>query len=140
MADIKDYGPAPLVVNIEDVTVQNNTFRTALWTGKYMQTTLMAIQPGDSIGLEVHEDHDQFLRIEAGQAKVEMGPSEDDLTAYEASDDFAIFVPAGQWHDVTNIGDEPLKLYSIYSPAEHPHGTIHTDKTEADATEAEHHH
>lgn len=140
MADIKDYGPEPLVVNIEDVTVENETFRTALWTGKYMQATLMAIQPGDSIGLEVHDDHDQFLRIEAGKAQVQMGSSQDDMTSYDAEDDFAIFVPAGQWHDVLNVGDEPLKLYSIYSPAEHPHGTVHADKAEADAAEAEHGH
>lgn len=140
MTDIKDYGPNPLVVNIEDITTQNDTFRTALWTGSYMQATLMAIQPGDSIGLEVHNDHDQFLRIEAGKAKVSMGPGQDQLSEYDAEDDFAIFVPAGQWHDVTNVGDEPLKLYSIYSPAEHPHGTVHIDKAEADAAEAEHHH
>lgn len=140
MTEIKDYGPRPLVINIEEATLANDTFRTALWTGAHLQTTLMTIQPGDDIGLEVHDDHDQFLRIEAGKAKVEIGPSDAELTVYEATDDFAVFVPAGQWHNLTNTGSGPLKLYSIYSPAEHPHGTVHVDKAEADAAEAEHHH
>jgi len=140
MSTTQDYGPNPLVINIEEETLNNENFRTALWTGKYSQTTLMTIQPGDDIGLEVHEDHDQFLRIESGVAKVELGPTETELEVYEATDDFAVFVPAGTWHNLTNAGDEPLKLYSIYSPAEHPHGTVHVDKAEADAAEAEHHH
>lgn len=132
---MQDNGPNPYVVDIEDVTLENENFRTALWTGKYSQTTLMTIQPGDDIGLEVHEDHDQFLRIEQGVAKVEMGPSQTELQEWEASDDFAVFVPAGTWHNLTNTGDEPLKLYSIYSPAEHPHGTVHATKSEAEAAE-----
>lgn len=135
-----DQGPNPYVVNIEELTVANNTFRTAAWTGSNMQMTLMSIQPGDDIGLEVHDDHDQFLRIEEGVGFVQMGDSEDNLD-FEASaeDDFAIFVPAGKWHNVTNTGEKPLKLYSIYAPAEHPHSTVHETKAEADAAEAEHH-
>ena len=132
---MQDNGPKPYVVDIQEATLDNENFRTALWTGEYSQTTLMAIQPGDDIGLEVHDDHDQFLRIEQGVAKVEMGPSKSELQEWEAADDFAIFVPAGMWHNVTNTGDETLKLYSIYSPAEHPHGTIHTTKAEAEAAE-----
>lgn len=140
MDELQDYGPKPLVINIEEATVANENFRTALWTGAYSQTTLMTLQPGEDIGLEVHDDHDQFLRVEEGEAKVELGPSEDELEVFSATDDFAIFVPAGTWHNLTATGDEPLKLYSIYSPAEHPHGTVHVDKAEADAYEAEHHH
>jgi len=97
--------------------------------------TLMTIQPGDDIGLEVHEDHDQFLRIEQGTATVLMGQTKTDLNIWDAEDDFAIFVPAGIWHNVINKGDEPLKLYSIYSPPEHTHGTIHETKEIADAAE-----
>jgi len=124
--DNEDYGPKPYVVNIEDLTKQNDKFRVAKWTGKNLQMTLMAIEVGGDVGLEVHEDHDQFLRIEQGSTKVEMGPSEDDLSfTEEAEAEFAIFVPAGTWHNITNTGDEVLKLYSIYSPPEHPHGTIH---------------
>lgn len=135
-----DHGPQPYVVNIEELTIGNDTFRTAAWTGANMQMTLMAIQPGEDIGLEVHTDHDQFLRVEQGLGLVQMGASEDTLD-FEANveGDDAIFVPAGTWHNVTNIGDVPLKLYSIYAPAEHPHGIVHATKAEADAAEAEHH-
>lgn len=136
---MQDHGPKPYVVNIEELTLGNENFRTAAWTGSQMQMTLMTIQPGDDIGLEVHDDHDQFLRIEQGDAKVEMGPTETELEEWTAEDDFAIFVPAGVWHNVTNTGDEPLKLYSIYAPAEHEPGTIHETKAIADAAEAEHH-
>lgn len=94
--DTKDYGPEPYVANIEELTVANDKFRVAKWTGKNLQMTLMCIQPGEDVGLEVHDDHDQFLRIEAGTARVEMGPSKDNLNyVKDAEDDFAIFVPAG---------------------------------------------
>lgn len=135
---MQDHGPNPYVVNIEELTLENENFRTAGWTGKYMQMTLMTIQPGDSIGLEVHEDRDQFLRIEQGLATVLMGDTEDQLESWDAEDDYAIFVPAGKWHDVVNTGDQPLKLYSIYAPAEHAHGTIHETKEIADAAEHDH--
>lgn len=135
---MQDHGPNPYVVNIEELTLSNDTFRTAAWTGSNLQMTLMAIQPGDDIGLEVHEDHDQFLRIESGTALVQMGPSADALETWTAEDDFAIFVPAGVWHNVSNTGTEPLKLYSIYAPAEHAHGTVHETKAEADAAEHDH--
>lgn len=124
--DTTDYGPNPYVVNIEELTVQNDKFRVAKWTGSNLQMTLMSVEPGGEVGLEVHEDHDQFLRIEQGQARVEMGPAKDNLEyVREAEDDFAIFVPAGTWHNIINTGSEPLRLYSIYSPPEHPHGTVH---------------
>lgn len=135
---MQDHGPTPYVVNIEELTLQNETFRTAAWTGANMQMTLMTIQPGDDIGLEVHEDHDQFLRIEQGLATVLMGVSEAELDSWDAEDDYAIFVPAGVWHNVVNTGDQPLKLYSIYAPAEHAHGTVHETKADAEAAEHDH--
>lgn len=135
---MQDTGPNPYVVNIEELTLQNENFRTAAWTGSQLQMTLMTIQPGEDIGLEVHEDHDQFLRIEQGTARVEMGPTETDLQTWDAADDFAIFVPAGTWHNVINTGEQPLKLYSIYAPAEHAHGTVHVTKAEAEAAEERH--
>lgn len=140
MADVNDYGAQPFVLNIEQETLENDKFRVAKWTGKNLQMTLMSIQPGDDIGLEVHQDHDQFLRIEEGVGFVQMGPSETELD-YERNveDDFAVFVPAGVWHNITNTGDRPLKLYSIYAPSEHPFGTIHEDKAAAEAAEAEEH-
>ena len=137
---MQDFGAKPYVVNIEELTVANDTFRTAVWTGSNMQMTVMAIQPGDDIGAEVHDDHDQFLRIEQGAARVVMGDSADDLSFdVPAEADFAILVPAGKWHNVINTGDVPLKLYSIYAPSEHPFGTIHQTKAEADSAVAEHH-
>ena len=133
---MQDKGPNPYVVNIEELTLENENFRTAAWTGPQMQMTLMNIQPRDDIGLEIHDDHDQFLRIEQGLATVLMGPSEEELESWDIEEDFAIFVPAGVWHNVVNTGHEPLKLYSIYAPAEHDHGTVHETKEIAD--EAEH--
>lgn len=135
MTDIKDNGPDPFVTNIEQATLDNTNYRTTLWTGKNLQVTLMAIQPGHDIGLEVHDTHDQFLRIEEGQANVYMGPSKDSLKSWQASNDDVIIVPAGSWHNLVNSGDTPLKVYSIYSPPEHPHGTVHVTKEEADADE-----
>ena len=137
--NLTDEGPQPFVTNIEDDTLANGNYRTTRWTGSNIQMTLMSIEPGHDIGLEVHDDGDQFLRVEAGTARVQMGPSKDDLSFdREVGDDWVILVPAGTWHNITNIGDEPLKVYAIYGPPEHPHGTIHASKAEADADE--HHH
>lgn len=134
-----DYGPEPFVIDIDKATKQNNTFRTALWTGKHLQLTLMSINPGDSIGLENHPNLDQFLRIEQGQGIVKMGHSKDNLDFQRrVADGFAIIVPAGTWHNLINTGNRPLKLYSIYAPPQHPKGTVH--RTKSDAMEAEHYH
>ena len=136
----EDNGKKPYVVNIEDLTNENSNFRTAAWTGEYLQMTLMSIEVGGEIGAEIHDDTDQFLRIEQGSAKVVMGDSEDNM-AFEvpAEDDFAIFIPAGKWHNVINVGDEPLKMYSIYAPSHHPFGTVHATKADSDAAEAAEH-
>ena len=131
MNDI-DKGPNPLVMNIEQATLDNENYRTTLWTGKNLQLTVMTIQPGYDIGLEAHNDHDQFLRIEEGEATVYMGDNKDTLNTWPAKDDDAVFVPAGTWHNLVNTGDLPLKLYSIYAPAEHEHGTVHATKEDAD--------
>ena len=136
MTDIKDHGPDPFVANIEDATLQNTNYRTTLWTGKNLQVTLMSIQPGHDIGLEVHDTHDQFLRVEQGTATVYMGPNKETLESWQANNDDAVIVPAGTWHNLVNSGDTPLKVYSIYGPPEHAHGTIHVTKEEADAAEA----
>jgi len=138
----QDKGPNPYVVDIEELTLENENFRTAGWTGKYFQMTLMTIPVGGQVGLEVHEDTDQFLRLEQGQAKVVMGSSKENLDQeWTAEDDWAIFVPAGTWHNIINSGDEPLKLYSIYAPPHHPHSTVHKTYEEAmEAEAAEHDH
>lgn len=134
--EAKDYGPEPFVVNIAAATRQNNNYRAALWTGNHLQLTLMSIRVGEDIGLEIHPDTDQFLRVEQGQGLVRMGSSKDkmDLQRRVFPGD-AILVPAGTWHNVVNTGNIPLKLYSIYAPPHHPHGTV--QKTKADAMAAE---
>ncbi|MCM3762026.1 cupin domain-containing protein [Halalkalibacter oceani] len=138
---LTDYGPKPLVVNINEVTKQNNTYRTALWTGSHLQVTLMSIDVGQDIGIEMHPNVDQFLRIEQGQGIVQMGNSEDNLNFRKyVYDDSAIMIPAGTWHNLTNTGNVPLKLYSIYAPPNHPFGTVHVTKAEALAAEKSHVH
>jgi mannose-6-phosphate isomerase-like protein (cupin superfamily) len=134
--ELKDYGPEPFVVNIEEATKQNNNFRTALWTGCYLQLTLMSIKVGEDIGLEVHPHLDQFIRIEEGQGLVMMGDNKYNLDFQRrVFDDFAFIIPAGKWHNLINMGNKPIKLYSIYAPPQHPHGTVHKTKEIAQADE-----
>ncbi|KZE47145.1 cupin [Brevibacillus parabrevis] len=137
--ELKDYGPYPLAINIDEATKQNNYYRSALWTGKHLQVTLMSIPVGGDIGLEMHPDTDQFLRIEEGHGLVQMGARKDRLD-YQArlNDDYAVMVPAGTWHNIINTGNEPLKLYSIYAPPHHPQGTVHRTKAAAMAEERHH--
>lgn len=130
---IRDYGPEPFVVNIEETTKLNNTFRTALWTGEHLQLTLMSIPVGESIGLEIHPDTDQFLRLEQGEGLVQMGKDKNNLSFQKrVSNNFAFVVPAGTWHNLINIGNIPIKLYSIYAPPKHPRGTVHLTKADAE--------
>ncbi len=130
---LKDYGPKPFVVNIEKATKQNDNYRTALWTGNHLQVTLMSINVGDDIGLEMHPNLDQFIRIEDGQGLVKMGEKKDKLN-FQANvrDNFAIIIPAGTWHNLINTGNKPIKLYSIYAPPQHPFGTIQETKKDAE--------
>ena len=133
---LKDYGAEPFLVNINEATKKNNTYRTALWTGTHLQVTLMSLNVGEDIGLEIHPNVDQFLRVEQGQGIVRMGKGKGNLN-FERNvyDDFAIMMPAGTWHNVINTGNIPLKLYSIYAPPNHPFGTVHVTKADAMAAE-----
>jgi mannose-6-phosphate isomerase-like protein (cupin superfamily) len=127
--ELRDYGSEPFVVNIAEVTKQNNNFRTALWTGCHLQLTLMCINVGEDIGLEVHPKLDQFIRIEEGQGLVQMGDSKSCLDFQQnVYDDFVFIIPAGKWHNLINTGNKPIKLYSIYAPPQHPYGTVHVVK------------
>jgi mannose-6-phosphate isomerase-like protein (cupin superfamily) len=129
------------VGDIEQATVDNDTFRTVLFTGPHAQLTVMRLGPGEDIGREVHHDRDQFLRLESGRGRIELGASEDAVDeAYEVADAWAAVVPAGVWHNVVNTGDGELKLYSLYAPPEHPDGTVHRTKAEAQAAEDAHGH
>lgn len=140
MSDLlKDHGPHPYVLDIEKATKDNENFRDTLWTGKHLQMTVMSIPAGGEIGAEVHDDHDQFLRVEAGKARVKIGKDENNLDIdQEVEDDWAIFVPAGKWHNVLNEGSEPLKVYSIYAAPDHKPGTVHKTKEDADNDPNEH--
>ena len=127
----------PWVGDIEQETLGNDTFRTVVFTGEHTQLTVMSIEPGDDIGGEVHDGHDQFIRIESGSARVELGGSQGNpAKVQDVGDDWAVIIPSGTWHNVVNTGTEPLKVYSLYSPPEHPDGTVH--RTKADAEAAEH--
>lgn len=130
---LKDYGPEPFAINIDEATKQNHTFRTALWTGNHLQVTLMSIPVGGEIGLEIHPKTDQFIRIEDGRGVVKMGHKKECLDYQKkVYNDFAFIVPAGTWHNLINTGNKPIKLYSIYAPPQHPHGTVHVTKADAE--------
>ncbi|HXH74559.1 MAG TPA: cupin domain-containing protein [Bacteriovoracaceae bacterium] len=116
--------------DIEGLTQDNQNFRQVLYTGKNLQLVLMTLTPGQDIGEEVHEDRDQFFRIEAGKGEVKI-----DGKITVVGEDDAIIVPAGAKHNVTNTGEAPLHLYTIYGPPEHVDGTLHKTKAQAEAQE-----
>ncbi len=116
--------------DIERLTESNGDFRRVLYTGKNLQLVLMSLKPGEEIGEEVHEDRDQFFRVEAGEGEVLIDGNRSPIRS-----DMALIVPAGARHNVTNTGREPLKVYTIYGPPEHKSGTVHRTKAEADAHE-----
>lgn len=118
------------VGNIEQLTVENTKFRRVLYTGSKLQLVLMSLAPGEEIGAEVHDDHDQFFRVETGAGEVWI-----DGARTAIGDDDAIIVPAGARHNVVNTGSGPLRLYTLYAPPEHRDGTVHQTKAEADAAE-----
>ncbi|KPL67507.1 cupin [Erythrobacter sp. SG61-1L] len=120
------------VDDIEKLTLENQDFRRVLYTGHNLQLVVMTIRPGEEIGLEVHDDRDQFFRIESGKGTITI-----DGVAHEVEDDDGIIVPQGAEHNVACRGEEPLKLYTIYGPPEHRDGTVH--KT-CDDAHADHEH
>jgi len=132
------FGPGPFVVDMVKTTLNNDNFRTVVWTGANTQLTTMMLKPGEDIGLEVHPHTDQILFIEQGRGVCQMGTAENNLTlAQPIFADYAVFVPAGTWHNITNTGSVPLKLYTVYAPPAHAFGTVHPTK---EVAEAEEHH
>ncbi len=122
--------------SIEKDTEKNTNFRKVVYTGKHLQLVVMCLQKGEEIGNEVHPDVDQFFRIEKGQAKFVLNNAEEHVIG----EGDAAIVPAGTWHNVINLSKtETLKLYTIYTPPQHPDGTIHKTKAEAEAAEAAEH-
>lgn len=131
-----DAGPAPYAENIKHMAIHNNNFRTAIWTGCNLQMTLMSIPVCEDIGPEMHEDTDQFIRVEQGFAMAMFGRCKCHLDrSQRLRENDAILVPAGTWHNIINTGNTPLKLSSIYAPPNHPHGTINITKEDAEYSE-----
>ena len=126
---------AGYVGNIEKQTLKNNYFRQVLFTGKKAQLVVMCLQRGEEIGNEIHRKIDQFFRIEQGEAKFVFNGKKEHV----AHDGDAVIVPVGTFHNVINTGKGKLKLYTIYSPPNHPDGTVHKTKAEANRAEEEHH-
>ena len=120
--------------NIEKVTLKNNYFRKVLYTGKHVQLVVMSLKPKEDIGLEVHKGVDQFFRFEQGEGNVVIDGEE-----FKVSADDVVIVPEGSSHNITNTSTTDLKLYTIYSPPNHPDGTIHKTKKEAEEYEKSHH-
>lgn len=128
-----DHGPEPFVANIEKAAEQNQFYRSAFWTGKYLQMTVMCIPVGGEIGLETHPDTDQYIRVEQGVGMVIMGPAKEHMNfRRRICIEDGVFVPACTWHNIINTGNTPLKLSSVYAPPHHPRGTIHRTKKDSD--------
>lgn len=122
-------------VQLEQITLANTNFRKVLYTAPHSQLVLMSLKPSEDIGMEVHPDNDQFIRIDAGHGQAVI-----DGETFDLADGSAVVVPAGSQHNIINLSEtEDLKLYTIYSPAHHLDGTIHVTKAEAMAAEAEEH-
>ena len=120
------------LVNIAKDTLENTAFRRVLFTGKHAQVVVMCLEPGEEIGDEVHKDVDQFFRIERGEAKFVF----DEKRECQVKDGDAVLVPAGTYHNVINTSNAvPLKLYTVYSPPNHPDGAVHQTKAAAEAAE-----
>jgi len=131
---IKDIGPKPQSFDIESATKDNGDYRSVAWSGRYLQVTLMSIPVGEDIGLEAHPETDQFLRLDAGSGRVQMGPKKTELTfEKDVSDGWCVLVPAGTWHNITNTGKKPMQLYAIYAPAHHKPGKVHPTAEVAEA-------
>jgi mannose-6-phosphate isomerase-like protein (cupin superfamily) len=134
MDRIKDIGPAPQAFDIEAATKANANYRSVAWSGRYLQVTLMSIPVGGDIGLEAHPETDQFLRLDAGQGRVQMGPAKDQLTLEQnVSDGWCVLVPAGTWHNITNTGATPMQVYAVYAPSHHKPDKVQPTKAAADA-------
>ena len=132
----QDLGPKPTIINIRGETLSNCNFRKTIWTGTHLQVTVMSIPVGGEIGVEKHDDVDQFIKIESGCATVYMGDCKQSMKRVgNVNANCAILIPAGTWHNVFNACACPLKVYSVYAPPQHPFGTVHESKLNSDLAE-----
>jgi mannose-6-phosphate isomerase-like protein (cupin superfamily) len=131
---VKDVGPQPQSFDIERATKENTNYRSVAWSGRYLQVTLMSIPVGGDIGLEAHPETDQFLRVDAGSGRVQMGATKDKLSFDgDVSNGWCVLVPAGTWHNITNTGQTPMQVYAIYAPAHHTPGKLQSTAAVAKA-------
>ena len=132
----KDLGSMPTLINIHHEAVCNHNFRRVIWTGESLQVTVMSIPVGGEIGLEIHNDLEQVIRIESGCANVYMEDTKESVKLIGTFNaNYAIVIPAGTWHNVVNACACPLKVYSVYAPPKHPFGTVHETKMDSDLAE-----
>lgn len=133
---LADNGPGPFVAGIDEAVKQNSNFRMTLWTGEFLQLTLMSINPGEDMGFDANPGLDQFIRIEEGSGILVIGDQKDNLDYQKnVSAQDTLIIPAGKWHNLVNSGKQPLKLYSICTQPQHPFGTIHATKAETKPAE-----
>ena len=127
-----DRGGMPFAFNIAQAAAENSFYRKAVWTGDMLQVTLMSIPVGGEIGLEMHDDVEQFIKIEQGCAWLETGDCPGNMKKQRIRSGYAVMIPAGTWHNIKNACRVPLKLYSVYAPPKHPFGTLQKTQREAD--------
>ena len=133
---LHDVGPKQDAFDLEQATVENPDYRHIAWSGRYLQLSLMSIEPGGSIGLETHPETDQFIRLDAGRGLARMRSSKDELDwEQEVGDGWCVLVPAGMWHDIVNTGDEPMRLYTVYAPVHHAAGKVQATPADAERDE-----
>ena len=136
IAPKKDFGEKTNIINIRKETMANDNFRKAIWTGKHLQITVMSIPVGGEIGLEMHDNLDQFIKLESGCAGVYMGDSKQNLKYIgKINANYGVVIPAGSWHNIINACACPLKVYSIYAPPQHPPCVVHKTKLDSDLAE-----
>lgn len=136
LKDTKDLGAKPSVINLRNEAISNDNFRTSIWTGEYLQVTVMSIPVGGEIGLEMHDNLEQFIKLESGCANVYMGNTKQEVKFVgKLNSNYAIVVPSGTWHNIINACSCPLKVYSVYAPPNHPFGTVHKSKLDSDLSE-----
>lgn len=131
--NIINLGDKPTLLNLNNVARSNRFYRKEIWTGEYLQLTVMSIPVGGEVGLELHNENDQMIGVEYGVASVYSGATKQGVKFMgNVNSDYAIFIPAGTWHNIINDGNVPLKLYSVYAPPHHPKGTVHKTKFDSD--------
>lgn len=132
----EESGVKPCLINIRGEALRNQNFRKAIWTGEYLQVTVMSIPVGGEIGLEMHEGLEQFIKVESGYVNVYMGDTKQTVKfAGKINADCAVVIPAGTWHNLVNACACPLKVYSVYAPPKHPSCTVHKTKLDSDLAE-----